>query len=168
MIISFAWTTCALLSGRKTCTRRDWTHDYARRFKAGALVQAYNRSPRAHGVEVATLRLTEAPVHQPLRLMSDVDYVAEGFDWMAANPASVPKTLDGAPFDHDTLGWPAFRAWQRSDDAMWVIRFELVAYHGPNILAHVKPEHRALIQGSLTENLRALWAAALDVPAVAL
>lgn len=37
--ISFAWTTDALLAGRKTCTCRDWERDYAERFKAGDLTR---------------------------------------------------------------------------------------------------------------------------------
>lgn len=164
-IISFAWTTPALLAGQKTCTRREWDHGYAARFKAGDLVAAYNRSPRARGVEVATIRLTAAPTYEPLSDMPDSDYEAEGFGWMAANPTSVPKKIDGSWFNFDALGWPHFRESQASSGAMHVIRFELVAFHGPNILAQVRPDHRALIQASLTENLRALWATATSVPA---
>jgi len=37
LIISFAWTTAVLLSGHKSCTRRNWTDEYARRFKMGGL-----------------------------------------------------------------------------------------------------------------------------------
>jgi len=44
-IISFAWTTEASLAGRKTATRRCWSEGYARRFKSGDLVQAYDRNP---------------------------------------------------------------------------------------------------------------------------
>lgn len=39
-IISFAWTSPALLAGAKTVTRRDWDDSYARRFSAGELVAA--------------------------------------------------------------------------------------------------------------------------------
>ena len=51
-IISFAWTTEALLAGIKTCTRRDWNDDYARRFKNGEFCQAFDRNPRAGGKRV--------------------------------------------------------------------------------------------------------------------
>ncbi|MBW2053822.1 MAG: ASCH domain-containing protein [Deltaproteobacteria bacterium] len=44
-IVSFAWTTEALLAGRKTVTRRCWNERYAGRFKSGDLVQAYDRNP---------------------------------------------------------------------------------------------------------------------------
>jgi hypothetical protein len=167
-IISFAWTTPSLLAGQKTCTRRDWDHDYARRFAAGEDVLAFNRSPRARGVQLATIRLTAAPTFEPLSAMPDADYFGEGFAWMAEYPGSVPKTMDGAPFDHENLGWPAFRAWQRSDRTMWVIRFELIAYHGPNILKHVPDAQRALILASLPEKLRPLAGEAFGVSAVAL
>lgn len=60
-IISFAWTTPALLAGRKTCTRRDWTYGYAANFALGEEVAAYDRSPRAFGQRVATIRLTALP-----------------------------------------------------------------------------------------------------------
>jgi hypothetical protein len=148
-----------MLSGHKTCTRRYWDKNYATRFSEGDLIAAYNRSPRARGVEVATLVLTETPRRECLRDMPDEDYAEEGFEWMAAHPISVPKTLDGAPFDHDSLGLESFRRWQSSDDAMWVIRFIVVAFNGPNIQTHVKPDLKALIADSLNERLRTLWEA---------
>jgi hypothetical protein len=35
MDLSFAWTTPALIADRKSCTRRDWSADYAARFRDG-------------------------------------------------------------------------------------------------------------------------------------
>lgn len=40
MNISFAWTTPALLAGRKTVTRRHWDRRYAGRGEKGAIVPA--------------------------------------------------------------------------------------------------------------------------------
>lgn len=46
LIISFSWTTPALLVLLKTCTRRDWNWGYAKRFRKGDFLQAWNFSPR--------------------------------------------------------------------------------------------------------------------------
>ena len=61
-IISFAWTTPALLAGRKTVTRRDWSDRYALLFHADDFVAGYNRSPR-HGGRRA---FQEFPARCPL------------------------------------------------------------------------------------------------------
>ena len=55
-IISFAWTTRALLEGRKTVTRRNWKEC---RLKPGELAQAYDRSPRFKGKRVAIIRISD-------------------------------------------------------------------------------------------------------------
>lgn len=61
-IISFAKTTPALLAGRKTRTRREWSAKHAARFKAGELCQAWDHVPRVKGAKrVGTIRLTAAP-----------------------------------------------------------------------------------------------------------
>ena len=57
MIISFAWTTAALLDGRKTVTRREWSDAHAAKFKPGDLVDAYDRSPRFKGKKVGVIRI---------------------------------------------------------------------------------------------------------------
>lgn len=58
MIISFAWTTQALLAGRKTVTRREWTDGHAAKFKPGDLVDAWDKLPRCKGSKkVAVIRI---------------------------------------------------------------------------------------------------------------
>ena len=77
MIISFAWTTEALLAGRKDVTRRWWTDEYARRFPPGSVHDAYNRSPRFKGKRVASIRVVTLH-REPLRvLLEDPEYAAE-------------------------------------------------------------------------------------------
>lgn len=108
MIISFAWTTGALLSGDKTVTRRFWTDAYAKRFKKGMLVDAYDKSPRCRGKKVADIRLTKDPYKEKLSNMSDDHYWREG----------------------------GYRYWNNKEDYIedmggpekepWVIEFELV------------------------------------------
>lgn len=114
--ISFAWTTPALLAGRKTCTRRQWKDHYARTFRQGEMVAAYDRQPRYGGKHVATIRLTADPIKQSSRQAPEDDYQAEGFDYLAEIGAKVDG-LD--PY----LLW---RVWRMTDIGLWVVRFELV------------------------------------------
>lgn len=99
--ISFAWTSPALLAGRKTCTCRDWDDDYARRFRAGDVIAAYDRSPRYGGTQIATLRLTHDATHG--RLIDvlggfDAAYEAEGFAYgdeqVAAGNEQMRKAIE--------------------------------------------------------------------------
>jgi hypothetical protein len=106
-IISFAWTTNALSQDKKTVTRRFWKDDYARRFRKGDLVAAYDRSPRFKGKQVATIRLTQDPYKEPLSLMTDAEEKAEGGLWGSAE-AFV-----------EMMGGP--------DKVPWVVRFEVVS-----------------------------------------
>lgn len=126
-IISFAYTTPALTAGAKTVTRRDWRPEYAARFRAGELVAAYDRSPRARGRQVATIRLTQRPCYQPMVEMPDSDYEAEGFAWLLAHPAHLPKTIGGLPTTLHEFTREGFEHWRTYGEAMWVVRFELVA-----------------------------------------
>jgi hypothetical protein len=77
-IISFAWTTKALLAGAKTVTRRDWTKEYAERFEKDEVIQAYNKSPRFGGKRVALIRLTKKPYWQLHKNLNHDDFIAEG------------------------------------------------------------------------------------------
>lgn len=86
MIISFAWTTEVLLSGDKTCTRRQWTGRYfqqwVKAWREGRLVHdAYNRLPRSGGKKVGEIRLTCEPYREWLDDMPEEDLVAEGGLW---------------------------------------------------------------------------------------
>jgi len=118
MIISFAWTTPALLAGVKTVTRRGWTLEYGGRFHAGDLVDAWNRSPRtgrfkgAH--KVATIRLTTDPHVEALGRMTEDDYRREGFEWLRAN--GFKATVDRIVADWTT----------NPNRAVWVVAFEVV------------------------------------------
>ena len=115
-IISFAWTTPALLAGRKTVTRREWSEDYARRFRAGEMVAAYDRNPRHRGRQVATIRLTRDPYSESTRSAPEEDYEAEGFAFLQ----ELGVKVDGLP---PAVLW---RAWHVFPQEMWVVRFELV------------------------------------------
>ena len=125
--ISFAWTTAALLAGRKTVTRRMGSDDYYGRFQAGDILTAWDRSPRFKGKPIAKIELTEKPYIEPLFLMPDADYEGEGFAYFDANPEIIPK------YWHKTFkerNISTFRQWftisQDCMDPMWVIRFKVL------------------------------------------
>lgn len=113
MIISFAWTTPALLAGAKTMTRREWTPAHAAHFHAGDMVDAYDKSPRAHGHKVATIRLTRDPYRQFTRAMAIGDAGREGFIWLSEHGAA--ETVSRIIED-----------WTDRPRVLWVVEFELV------------------------------------------
>ena len=113
MIVSFAWTTAALVCGDKTVTRRYWTRRYAQRFHAGDLVQAYDRQPRYRGRRVALIRLTREPYTQSLDDLTDEDERKEGGLWGSAQ--AFREAMRGANVRDDTEPDP------------FVVEFELMA-----------------------------------------
>ena len=115
-IISFSWTTAALLQGHKTVTRRSWSPNYARQFHAGDLVAAYDRSPRYGGKQVATIRLTQDPYLENTANMPEADYEAEGLAWMERNTMIIQGEWPNAFWD----------SWKDDAEDVWVIRFEFV------------------------------------------
>lgn len=128
-IISFAWTTPALMAGRKTVTRREWSEGYARRFHADEEVAAYDRNPRHGGRQVATIRLTRDPYRESTRSAPEEDYEGEGFAFLQEQGVKV----DGLP---PRVLW---RAWHLYPQEMWVIRFEVVERRGHAPLAIFDP-----------------------------
>lgn len=119
-IISFAYTTSALVADRKTCTRRYWSEPYARRFQKNEMVQGWDKLPRCLGKQVAWVRITTAPYFEAMSLMPDSDYEAEGYAYFQENPHLLPARpgLMGT-------SWAEFEAWRRSPDSMWVVRLKL-------------------------------------------
>lgn len=114
--ISFAWTTPALLAGRKTRTRRDWSNSHVLKFHAGNLVAAYDKSPRIRGRKVAIIRLTFDPFQTNTAHLNDKDWELEGFAYLSAIDAKVngmtPSTF--------------WLAWKAAKLNLWTIDFELV------------------------------------------
>jgi len=84
-IISFAWTTDALVKGLKTETRRDWTDDYARQFRVGDVCKAFNKNPRCGGKEIARIQILKNPYRESIYKMTDKDEKAEGGQWDSAD-----------------------------------------------------------------------------------
>ena len=128
MIISFAHTTPALLAGRKTVTRREWTPEYGARVQQRAskdrIFDAYDRSPRIHGKRVAVIRVTSI-TYEPMSRMPLSDYEGEGFAYLYEHPEYLPKKLWGMAVGREDFSPAAFARWRSRDVSMWVVRFEL-------------------------------------------
>lgn len=128
-IISFAWTTDALRAGRKTATCRDWSPEYARRFRAGDLVAAYDRQPRFKGRQVGTIRLTHDATHGNWRDILVDPYEQEGFrfydEQIAAGNLDARKAVNRGLHIPDGM---TIREWldRQPGWGEWVIRFDLV------------------------------------------
>lgn len=121
MIVSFAHTTDALLSGLKTVTRRDWCDSHAAKFGTGQLVDAYDHLPRSGGHKVATIRLTCDPYKERLIDMPDSDLAAEGGLWRTKE-----DFIDCFGGDHKRK--------------VWVVRFVLVKGTGQMTLPFAKKD----------------------------
>lgn len=115
LIISFAWTIDALISGNKTCTRRQWDPWYAQRFTAGKLIQAYSRLPIVGGKRRAVIKLTRNAYPERTSQMTDSDYEAEGLAWMERQGLKVNGIEPRRFFDR----------WLYSDELVWVVWFDL-------------------------------------------
>jgi len=126
VIISFGWTTPALLAGIKTVTRRDWNPKHAARFHAGDLIDAWNTSPRnirGSPCKVATIRLTNDPYQEWTNEAPEDDYEKEGFRWLEEHGLTINGISPGvlwdrwdSPFEHQCL---------------WVVRFQLIEVTRP-------------------------------------
>jgi len=124
-IISFAWTSAALVMGRKTVTRRDWKPEYGARFKLREVVKAYDRQPRYQGKHIANILLVQKPVQEPGTAMPDSDFEGEGFAFYETFPQCMPKTKREQYGDGLWLK-ESFEDWQAQSDLDWVVRFELL------------------------------------------
>jgi hypothetical protein len=117
MWISFAWTTDALLALRKTCTRRNWTDDYATKFirayDRGESVDAYNKNPRNGGKKVGQIRLTCAPYKESMGKFPAADYENEGFMWMEEHNLKIQGLH---PLDF-------CQQWINTNEEVWIVRF---------------------------------------------
>lgn len=135
-IISFAWTTPALLAHpdplAKTCTRRDWATKTVQSMHEGDSCWAYDRNPRIGGKPVAIIRLTESPYVESTADAPDTDYEAEGFmwfdkpahhQWRALVMGKIAKEMR-LPTDFNNM-YGLWHEWRRSDAMLTVVRFEV-------------------------------------------
>ena len=122
LIINFAWTTSAILAtwpdgtDVKTCTRRNWNDEYARRFRCGVIVQGWDRLPRAGGQKVAEVKLIADAYPQRTGFMTEADYKAEGLLWMEEKGIRIRGQHPRVFFDQ----------WKAADELVYVIRFQVI------------------------------------------
>ncbi|MFQ5695909.1 MAG: hypothetical protein ACE5HB_07965, partial [Terriglobia bacterium] len=152
-IVSFSWTTPALLAGAKTVTRRHWSASHAARFKAGDFVLAYDKSPRAGGRPVALIRLIQDAYYEPLAQMPPSDFDAEGFLWFAQNNDAITEEMF-ARFGYGQMVSPHrekmwFEGWKSCGGSMWVVRFALIGR-----LFHLPPKKAAGQAAEIANTIR--------------
>jgi len=106
-LISFAWTSKALVEGKKTVTRRNWKRC---RIKVGDLVQAWDRLPTRGGKKIAIIKILDIK-YEPLNCFPESDLEKEG--WFAKTVEEfIQSYLQAYP---DMSG----------HDYVWRIEFEL-------------------------------------------
>ena len=115
-IISFAWTTPAVKVKVKTCTRRDWTENYASRFREGQHLMGYDRNPRIGGKPFQEVVLTQVPYRERYCDVPDSDWEAEGFAYLESIGAKV----------HGMTPREIWRTWKADTTPCWVVRFDYV------------------------------------------
>ncbi len=132
-IISFGWTTPALLAGAKTCTRRDWKPRYAASFRPGEICTAYDRNPRVHGRPVGRIEIESvSEEREPMRDAPLADYAHEGFEWFDQHYEerleALPKLVVGLHLAGPDI--PSmidlWHEWVESGQALYVVRFKLL------------------------------------------
>lgn len=115
-IISFAWTTPALLAGVKCVTRRDWDKDYAESFRADEYVQAFDKSPRAGGKCVAIIQLLRAPYQQGTDELCARDWMDEGFAYLQQIGAKCGRSMPHEIWEN----------WRLTPTIKWVVPFKMI------------------------------------------
>lgn len=124
MYISMWWMWPAFVMGRKSVLRRAWTDRYASHFKKGRIVNVYDRAPQSKARKhrkVGELVILNDLYREPLNMMPDSDYEAEGLKFFNEHPYLLHTSL---PLD---ATWRAFDEWRKKDDSMYVIRFMIVS-----------------------------------------
>lgn len=121
MILSFGWTSPALIALSKTRTRRHWAPRHAAQFiklyQEGKTVDAWNTAPRnkyGNPHKIATIRLTQEPFES--NEYPDEDWLNEGFGYLE----NAGLKVDGQ--------WPSelWRAWRLERPTLWVVSFEVL------------------------------------------
>jgi len=118
VIVSFAWTSAALLSGHKSCTRREWDPVHAEHYRAGMVVDAWDRLPRVKGAKrIGTIRVSRPPYRQMSHLTLPEDFHREGFAWLQRYGTT----------DDVVRVSEIWAGWRTHPVDLWVLEFELVS-----------------------------------------
>jgi hypothetical protein len=121
VIISFAWTTPAVVIDEKTVTRRDWKPITIAQFqgaaRTGELVEAWDKSPRFGGKRFGTVRIVEVVAEEDSRTIPETAWEEEGFHVLTPLGAKIGKSTARDVW----LFW-----LHENDQPQTVVRFELV------------------------------------------
>lgn len=117
-LISFAYTTDVFNApdGNKTVTRRYWKESHAQKFKEGDIVQAFDKIPKYGGERVGCIRILRRPYRQKTSMMTEADYIREGFAWMEVKGKKIQGKHPREFFDE----------WRQKNDTVWVVEFEKI------------------------------------------
>lgn len=113
--ISFNWTVSAFLSGAKTVTRRDWKDSYAKTFKKGDLVAAYDKQRRFGGRKIGIIKLTQTPYRQSTAELTEKDWFDEGMHILVGEGRLIDGVMPG-------VFW---LRWLAEPVDLWVIHFAI-------------------------------------------
>lgn len=95
MILSFAWTTPAVVIGQKCVTRREWTERTIKQFEkamaGGTLVEAWDKNPRFGGKCFGMVRITGITRDEDTRTIPEDHFEAEGFHILTKLKAKLGK-----------------------------------------------------------------------------
>lgn len=127
-IISFSWTSPALLARAKSVTRRDWKLRHAESFRKDELVQAWDKSPRFEGKKIGIIRLLRAPYLENTFWLPDEDYEREGFKYLDEHPELIGAAAKRAGFTPPLI--ETFERWKYVGETLYVVRFEIVELEG--------------------------------------
>ena len=116
LIISFSWTTPAVVAEVKRVTRRDWDREYAKFFTKNMLCQAYDKSPRVGGKQFGVIKLTREPYLESTAIAPAIDYRLEGFEHLTRIGATVQGMTPAELWDE----------WHVRPQVLYVVRFRLV------------------------------------------
>jgi len=86
---------------------------FFRAFKGQDTIGALDRTFRARGKQIGTLKLTEEPFQQLTGKMTEFDYKAEGLFWMEKQGIKI-RGLAPREF---------FEAWKQDNEMVWVVTF---------------------------------------------
>lgn len=142
MIISFGWTTPALLGCRvhyvplvecgcnkatnaKGVTRRDWTYEHAMRVEKlrqeGREFDAWNTSPRnkkGNPHKIATIEIIEAIHLESPAAAPAQDWYEEGFEYLTRRGVLL----------HGLTPRQLWARWQQETEPLYVVRFQVVEF----------------------------------------
>lgn len=120
MIISFAWTTPAVVMREKCVTRRDWAAKTIQQFEHAAmtvaLVEAWDKSPRFGGKCFGKVRILEVIAKEDSRTIPVSAWEEEGFHVLTPLGAKIGKSTARDVW----LFW-----LHENDQDQTVVRFEL-------------------------------------------